>query len=41
MDILKVSYFKLAYGRADHTKTVELLKEEYPDYDITWSNEGY
>ena len=30
------------YGRADHSVTVELLKEQYPDYDkITFSNEGY
>ena len=41
MAILKVRLFKTAYGRADHSKTVDLLKEEYPDYDIQWSNEGY
>lgn len=30
-----------AYGLAKHEKTVELLKSEYPDYEIIWSNEGY
>ena len=32
-----------AYGRYDHQheKSVEMLKEVYPDYKITWSNDGY
>ena len=32
-----------AYGRYEgqHEKTVEILKNFYPDYNITWSNEGY
>ncbi len=41
MAILNVSNITKAFGRAEHQKTVDLLKEEYPDYDITWSNEGY
>ena len=32
-----------AYGRYEHQheKSVEMLKVVYPDYKITWSNEGY
>ena len=32
-----------AYGRYEnqHEKSVEMLKEIYPDYNITCSNEGY
>ena len=32
-----------AYGRYEnqHEKSVEMLKEVFPDYKITCSNEGY
>jgi phosphohistidine phosphatase len=33
--------FFQGYGKADHTISVELLKKVYPDYEITWSDEGY
>ncbi|NXT19685.1 PHP14 phosphatase, partial [Syrrhaptes paradoxus] len=29
------------FGRADHSVTTEKLKAEYPDYEITWADEGY
>lgn len=29
------------YGRANHAETTEKLKEKYPDYEVTWDNEGY
>lgn len=29
------------FGKADHTIAVGLLKKKYPDYEITWSDEGY
>ncbi|XP_048448267.1 uncharacterized protein LOC125481141 isoform X1 [Rhincodon typus] len=29
------------YGRAKHEITTELLKAKYPDYNVTWANEGY
>lgn len=38
--ILVYGYSK-GYGQCDHTLTVELLKEVYPHYDITYSNDGY
>lgn len=34
--------YSMGYGRADHSKVVELLKGHYRDYEsITFSNEGY
>lgn len=30
-----------AYGRCKHQKTVDLLKVLYPDFSISWSNDGY
>lgn len=40
---ISVYGYSNAYGRYDgqHEKTVEILKKFYPDYNITWSNEGY
>ncbi|KAK6037203.1 Janus/Ocnus family protein [Cooperia oncophora] len=29
------------FGQADHSITVDILKKRYPDYHITFSNEGY
>lgn len=29
------------FGKADHQVSVGLLKKKYPDYVITWSDEGY
>ncbi|NWU69550.1 PHP14 phosphatase, partial [Pterocles burchelli] len=33
--------YSVGFGRADHSVTTEKLKAEYPDYEITWANEGY
>ena len=41
MAILKVIFNNSAYGRCDHNLSCEILKEFYPDYNITWSNDGY
>lgn len=38
---IKVYGYSHAYGRCKHQKTCDLLKEKYPDYEITWTNEGY
>ncbi|XP_053203086.1 14 kDa phosphohistidine phosphatase-like isoform X2 [Panonychus citri] len=38
---LLVYGYSMGFGRADHQKTVEILKKSYPDYTIDWSNEGY
>jgi phosphohistidine phosphatase len=29
------------FGKADHEVTVGLLKNKYPDYSISWNDEGY
>ena len=31
----------MGFGKANHQKTVEILKKRYPDYTIDWSDEGY
>ncbi|XP_010562948.1 PREDICTED: 14 kDa phosphohistidine phosphatase [Haliaeetus leucocephalus] len=33
--------YSVGFGRADHSVTTEKLKAEYPDYEITWADEGY
>lgn len=38
---IKVYGYSVGFGRADHTKTVEVLKAKYPDYKIEWTDEGY
>jgi len=35
------SYVFQGFGKADHEVTVGLLKNKYPDYNISWSDEGY
>lgn len=36
----RLLYFQ-GFGKADHEVTVGLLKKKYPDYTITWSDDGY
>ncbi|TNN41875.1 phosphohistidine phosphatase [Liparis tanakae] len=31
----------IGFGRANHATTTEKLKAQYPDYEVTWDNEGY
>ncbi|XP_071948098.1 14 kDa phosphohistidine phosphatase-like [Antedon mediterranea] len=33
--------YSVGFGKANHEITVEILNKKYPDYEITWSNEGY
>lgn len=33
--------YSVSYGRCDHTVATKLLQARYPDYTITWSNDGY
>ena len=33
--------YSMGFGRADHTKAVDKLKNVYKDYEIGWSNDGY
>ncbi|XP_063725906.1 sex-regulated protein janus-A-like [Symsagittifera roscoffensis] len=33
--------YSQGFGQADHSKTVSILKNKFPDYTIEYSNEGY
>ena len=33
--------YSVGYGRADHATAVKVLLLKYPDYEITFSNDGY
>ncbi|KAM9840952.1 14 kDa phosphohistidine phosphatase [Aulostomus maculatus] len=33
--------YSMGYGRAEHAVSTEKLKAQYPDYEVTWDNEGY
>ncbi|XP_060526185.1 14 kDa phosphohistidine phosphatase-like [Cylas formicarius] len=38
---INVYGYSQGYGKADHKQTVDILKSQYPDYSITWADEGY
>ncbi|KAK9692973.1 Janus/Ocnus family (Ocnus) [Popillia japonica] len=38
---IKVYGYSQGYGKADHQVAVALIKKFYPNYAITWSDEGY
>ncbi|XP_033229133.1 sex-regulated protein janus-A-like [Belonocnema kinseyi] len=38
---IKVYGYSQGFGKADHKVSVNLIKKKYPDYEITWSDEGY
>eukprot|EP00062_Callorhinchus_milii_P014864 gi/632964485/ref/XP_007898419.1/ PREDICTED: 14 kDa phosphohistidine phosphatase-like [Callorhinchus milii] len=38
---INVYGYSVGFGRAKHEITTEKLKAKYPDYSISWSNEGY
>ncbi|XP_026294329.1 14 kDa phosphohistidine phosphatase isoform X2 [Frankliniella occidentalis] len=38
---LKVYGYSQGYGRADHEITTNLIKKDYPDYNVSWTNDGY
>lgn len=29
------------YGRAQHSISTEKIKSKYPDYEVTWADDGY
>ena len=33
--------YSQGFGRCDHSLTQSLIQEALPDYEVTWSNEGY
>ncbi|CAI2384452.1 unnamed protein product [Moneuplotes crassus] len=38
---IEVYGYSQGFGKADHEVTTAKLKDKYPDYEITWSDEGY
>lgn len=38
---MNVFGYSQGYGKADHLVSVRLLIKKYPEYSITWSDEGY
>ncbi|XP_032674999.1 14 kDa phosphohistidine phosphatase-like [Odontomachus brunneus] len=39
--LIKVYGYSQGFGKADHRVSVELLKKKFPDYNVTWSDDGY
>ncbi|XP_010350442.1 14 kDa phosphohistidine phosphatase [Saimiri boliviensis] len=33
--------YSMAYGPAQHSISTEKIKVKYPDYEVTWANDGY
>ncbi|KAF7217764.1 phosphohistidine phosphatase 1, partial [Nothobranchius furzeri] len=33
--------YSMGFGRANHAVATEKLQARYPDYEVTWANEGY
>ncbi|KAG2455301.1 PHP14 phosphatase, partial [Polypterus senegalus] len=33
--------YSVGFGRANHAVATEKLKARYPDYEVTWADEGY
>ncbi|XP_028829646.1 14 kDa phosphohistidine phosphatase [Denticeps clupeoides] len=33
--------YSMGFGRAKHSVSTEKLKAHYPDYEVTWADEGY
>ncbi|KAJ8985584.1 hypothetical protein NQ317_015075 [Molorchus minor] len=38
---IKVYGYSQGYGKADHRVAVDVLKMQYPGYDVSYSDEGY
>nr|XP_020039570.1 14 kDa phosphohistidine phosphatase isoform X2 [Castor canadensis] len=33
--------YSMGYGRAQHSISTEKIKAKYPDYEVTWADDGY
>ncbi|KAH9397728.1 14 kDa phosphohistidine phosphatase [Tyrophagus putrescentiae] len=38
---IRIYGYSQGYGQADHSISCALVKKEYPEYTVTWSNDGY
>ena len=42
LDLMSQVYgYSMGFGKANHERSVDILKKQYPDYTIEWSDEGY
>ena len=40
-DEIVVYGYSVGFGRADHSKTTDIIKKALPDSTVSWNNEGY
>ncbi|XP_062063219.1 14 kDa phosphohistidine phosphatase [Lepus europaeus] len=33
--------YSMGYGRAQHSVSTEKIRAKYPDYEVTWADDGY
>lgn len=38
---IKIFGYSVAYGKPDHSVAQAILQGVFPEYDVTWSDEGY
>lgn len=38
---LRPAFSLQGYGRAQHSISTEKIKARYPDYEVTWADDGY
>ncbi|OWK10666.1 PHPT1, partial [Cervus elaphus hippelaphus] len=38
---VRATFFLQGYGRAQHSVSTEKIKAKYPDYEVTWADDGY
>lgn len=38
---LRAAFSLQGYGRAQHSISTEKIKARYPDYEVTWADDGY
>lgn len=38
---VRATSFCQGYGRAQHSVSTEKIKAKYPDYEVTWADDGY
>lgn len=38
---VRAAFFHQGYGRAQHSVSTEKIKARYPDYEVTWADDGY
>ena len=38
---IEIYGYSQGFGLADHAESARILEKKYPDYKVTWSNEGY